>query len=69
MPFSRHVGFMKWLGMSPLGCFKGGTNTETTVFCSSALNPEDGCVCSIVFRYRKIKLTDLQYLIEQQETR
>ena len=20
---SRHVGFMKWAGMSPLGCFKG----------------------------------------------
>ena len=23
MPFYKHVGFMKWLGISPLGCFKG----------------------------------------------
>ena len=23
MPFYRHVGFMKWAGISSLGCFKG----------------------------------------------
>ena len=28
MPFYKHVGFMKWQGISPLGCFKGASNTE-----------------------------------------
>ncbi len=27
MPFYRHVGFMKWAGMSSLGCFKGVSRT------------------------------------------
>ena len=31
MPVYKHVGFMKWLGISPLGCFKGVVQTEPMV--------------------------------------
>ena len=32
MPFYKHVGFIKWLGISPLGCFKGDVLGDIVIY-------------------------------------